>query len=273
MSIALLTLVAFIAYFASSFMIVRRLQTHIDSEDDIDATLRSFLPAIFAFAVHLFICVATFRAVSGVDFSVSGMLVLVSAIVTGIFLLCCLFMPVMRLGILVFPLGAASLGFAHIWNSEPITSINHSTAMNAHILVSIVAYSLLTIAAIQALLFVYQERQIKKRTNPALLMALPPLQTMEKLLFRLIAAGFLLLTVTLLSGLIFSQQIYGQPFTFEHHTVLALMGWAVFALLLYRRFSSGLRGTQAAVWTVCGYLLILLGYFGTKIVSESLNMQ
>jgi len=103
-------------------------------------------------------------------------------------------------------------------------------------------------------------------------MALPPLQTMEQLLFRLVGVGFVLLSLTLISGALFSQEIFGQAFTFKHHTILALMGWVVFAILLFKRMTTGIRGSQAVIWTISGFLLIKLGYFGTKIISQSLAM-
>lgn len=207
------------------------------------------------------------------NFGLSSMLVLVSGLIATIFVIGGVLMPIRRLGVLVFPLTILSLIFALIWDDSVTILDNTGIAFNAHILVSLLAYSLLTLATVQALLYVYQERQIKQRTTPAMLLALPPLQTMEILLFRLIACGFILLTLTLVSGAIFSQEIFGHPFTFKHHTILALLGWLVFAVLLFKRVKHGLRGSQAVIWTVAGFLLIQLGYFGTKIVSESLSLQ
>jgi len=77
----------------------------------------------------------------------------------------------------------------------------------------------------------------------------------------------------LISGAIFSQEIFGHAFVFKHHTILAFLGWLVFAILLLKRVKQGLRGSQAVIWTISGFLLIQLGYFGTKIVSESLSLQ
>jgi len=182
-------------------------------------------------------------------------------------------MPIRRLGVLVFPLTMLSLLFACIWQSEAVFHTNQGIAFSGHILISIIAYCLLAIASIQALLYVYQEHQIKNRKSPAMLMTLPPLQTMEQLLFRLVSVGFILLTLTLVSGAFFSQQIFGHAFVFKHHTILAVLGWLVFAILLYKRVKNGLRGSQAVIWTIGGFMLIQLGYFGTKIVSESLALN
>lgn len=215
------------------------------------------------------------------NFSLGSMTALTSGLLSLIFVLGGLSLPIRRLGIIVFPLVVLCLLFSQLWGKDPSTlaATSHSAATSfhaaasVHIVISILAYCLLTIAAIQALLYQYQERQIKQRATPAMLMALPPLQTMEQLLFRLIWTGFILLTLTLLSGAVFSNEIFGKPFEFKHHTILASLGWLVFAILLIKRMSQGLRGSQAVYWTVGGFVLIQLGYFGTKFVSESLAVQ
>lgn len=232
----------------------------------------AFIVAICSVAVHIIYALEIGLADGSINFSLSSMAVIDSAILVSIYLLGCLTMPIRRLGILVFPLSAISLMFSYVWHSDA-NYLNASGAFAAHVLVSILAYSLLTIAAIQALLYVYQERQLKKRMAPTMLAALPPLQTMEMLLFRLVGVGFVLLSLSLVSGAFFSQHIFGQPFEFKHHTILALLGWFVFATLLYKRYRHGLRGSQAVSWTLGGFLLIQLGYFGTKVISESLSVQ
>ena len=208
-----------------------------------------------------------------IDFSLSSMAVLISGLLALIFVLGGLSLPIRRLGVMVFPLTVACLLFAQLWGRESVALSNIGPAASLHIVVSILAYCLLAIASIQALLYVYQERQIKNRATPTMLMALPPLLTMELLLFRLIWTGFIFLTLTLISGAVFSHEIFGKPFEFKHHTILASLGWLVFAALLIKRLRQGLRGTQAVYWTVGGFALIQLGYFGTKIVSESLAVQ
>ncbi len=231
------------------------------------------LIAFIALALHLMSAYNISFVGGALNFSLASMAVLVSGIVTGIFLLGGLAMAIRRLGILVFPITILCLVFSALWADEVVIAPHPSLAFNAHILISLSAYALLAIASIQALLYVFQERQIKKRTKPTMLMALPPLQTMEMLLFRLVAYGFAFLSMALISGVIFSQEIFGHAFVFKHHTILAVMGWLVFAILLYKRYRHGLRGTQAVAWTIGGFLLIQLGYFGTKIVSESLALQ
>lgn len=207
------------------------------------------------------------------NLGLSSMLVLVSCILVSLYILGGLLMPIKRLGILVFPITLLGLLFSSFWaNGNMVELSQRNQAFNTHILISLLAFAVLAIAAIQAVLYAYQEKQIKLRTNPAMLMALPPLQTMEQLLFRLVGVGFILLSLTLVSGALFSQEIFGHAFEFKHHTILALMGWIVFAILLFKRATSGIRGSEAVIWTIAGFVLIKLGYFGTKIISESLAL-
>jgi len=233
----------------------------------------SYIAASIGAAFHIGYALKFSFVGQALNVSLSSMMVLMSGMIMTIFLLGGQIMPIRRLGILMFPSTIISLIFAFLWGDQIAVLDNRGLAFSAHIIISMLAYCLLAIASIQALLYIYQERQIKHRTNPAMLMALPPLQTMELLLFRLVGVGFLVLSLTLISGAVFSQQIFGHAFVFKHHTILALLGWVVFAILLVKRFRHGLRGSQAVIWTIGGFLLIQLGYFGTKIVSESLSLQ
>lgn len=271
-----LLIFAIVSYLLTTALITREIRTHREnreaSADGPNHRLALILPVLAAVA-HLFYAFKIGQANGAINVSLSSMTGIISAILVLIYLLAGTAMPIKRLGIIVFPLTALSLLFSSFWASEANYLNTNNGAFIAHLIVSILAYSLLAIASIQALLYLYQERLLKNRSAPTVLAILPPLQTMERLLFRLVGCGFAFLTLTLISGALFSQQIFGQPFEFNHHSVLALSGWVVFTILLFKRIINGLRGWLAAVWTICGFLLIQLGYFGTKIVSESLNIQ
>jgi ABC-type uncharacterized transport system permease subunit len=103
--------------------------------------------------------------------------------------------------------------------------------------------------------------------NP-LVKSLPPLETLERLLFRLIAMGFILLTVSLGTGLAFVDDLFEQHLA--HKTILSIMAWLVFGLLLWGRWQYGWRGRQAVRLTLAGILLLLLAYFGSKLVLETI---
>ena len=169
---------------------------------------------------------------------------------------------------LVAPVAAVAVLLPLIFPSpQPLTYID-LPAFKAHILVAMLAYSLLTIAALHALLMSVVERRLHHPTMPSVLTNLPPLLVMEKLLFRIIWAGFILLTLTLISGVVFSEEVFGQPVKFTHKTVFGFISWGVFAALLTGRQLYGWRGRIAIRWTLIGFVSLLLAYIGSKFVLE-----
>lgn len=141
-------------------------------------------------------------------------------------------------------------------------------AFKAHLLIAMLAYSLLTIAALHAILMTIVEYRLHHPAMSPILTNLPPLLVMEKILFRIIWTGFLLLTMTLLSGIIFSQEVFGQSVTFSHKTLFGFISWGVFAALLIGRQFYGWRGRTAIRWTLAGFIILLLAYIGSKFVLE-----
>lgn len=141
-------------------------------------------------------------------------------------------------------------------------------AFKAHIFIAMLAYSLLTIAALHALLMAVVERRLHRPAMPSVLTSLPPLLTMETLLFRVIWAGFILLTLTLISGIVFSEEIFGQAVKFTHKNFFGIVSWGVFAALLAGRQFYGWRGRIAIRWTLTGFVILLLAYLGSKFVLE-----
>ena len=129
------------------------------------------------------------------------------------------------------------------------------------------AYSLFTIASMHVLVMAVLERRLHGGLPP-LLHNMPPLLTMESLLFRLIGAGFLLLTLALGSGILFSEELTGKPLSFNHKTVFAILSWMVFGALLGGRMLYGWRGRTAVRWTLAGFLMLVLAYVGSKFVVE-----
>lgn len=237
-------------------------------QQDADKLSKRLVMAVLSLGVimHLILSVqySGLLATHGPNFSLSSMTILIGAIVTLLFLIGCSQLPILRLGLIILPVNIVCLSFALAWQSKPLYLTTQSTAMIAHILIAILTYSLISLATIQVILYAYQEKQLKARKEPSLLLALPPLQTMEALFFKLLTAGFIMLSLTLVTGVMFSQQF------FSHHIVLTGAAWCLFAYLLYRHYQHGLRGSQALKLTIVGFILIQLGYFGTKLVLESL---
>jgi len=174
------------------------------------------------------------------------------------------------LQLLVFPVAAlCALAPAFLGTRDPIPNVG-MWLLTAHIVVALLAYGLLTIAALHAMLLSALDRRLRTGAVPPILAGLPPLLTMEKLLFRIIIAGFSLLAATVLSGLLFSEELFGIPLTFTHKNVFALISLAIFAALLIGRFLFGWRGRVALRWTLWGFLALVLAYVGSKFVLEIL---
>ena len=136
----------------------------------------------------------------------------------------------------------------------------------AHVLFSIVAYALFAAAAAVAVAMTWKERQIRNRQVSAFGEKLPSILTLEQLLFRSIGLGFVTLSLSVFSGLIFIDDIRSQHLT--HKTILTILAWLVFGGLLLGRWRFGWRGRTAARWTLTGCALLLLAYVGTRFVLE-----
>lgn len=178
------------------------------------------------------------------------------------------FYPLASLKALVLPLAGVGAILPLIFPNEHVLPHATSWAFDAHVLAAMLAYSLFTIAALHAGLMSLVESGLHKARLPALLRNLPPLLTMETLLFRIIGAGFVLLTLTLISGAIFSEQIFGRAWQFNHKVLFGFVSWAVFAVLLGGHYFYGWRGRTAVSWTMSGFGFLVLAYIGSKFVLE-----
>jgi ABC-type uncharacterized transport system permease subunit len=145
----------------------------------------------------------------------------------------------------------------------------------AHFIVATIAVGLLSLAAMHAILMSVQDRALHRQLvivpnsrSAHWLEELPPLMTMESLLFNLLYVGFALLSLTVFSGLLFSQTLFGRPLVFDHKTVFALISWVLFGGLLIARWRVGLRGRAAIRWVLSAYTALLLAYVGSRFVLE-----
>lgn len=143
---------------------------------------------------------------------------------------------------------------------------NGFSLFSAHIAIAMLAYSLFTFAALHACLMAFAERALHQKTTWIKLPHFPPLMVMERLLFKVLILGFVLLTVTLLSGMLFSEEIFGKALQFNHKTIFSIASWAIYAWLLLGRYLYGWRGKKAIRWTQFGFVLLLLAYIGSRFV-------
>lgn len=137
-----------------------------------------------------------------------------------------------------------------------------------HLVVAMLAYALFTVASLHALLMLFLDRRLQSENLHQLDDNLPPLMVIEKLLFKLLGFAFILLTATLISGVFFSEALFGKAFEVTHKTVFAVMSWIIFGGLLIGHWKLGWRGKVAVRWTLIGFGMLLLSWLGSKFVLE-----
>jgi ABC-type uncharacterized transport system permease subunit len=170
--------------------------------------------------------------------------------------------PIKHLGLILFPLTISVILFTLFFNFEK-EQMQVDNNIILHIVVSIVSYGFLGLAAIQAILLKYQEYKLKNIQNSSLNNILPSIERMEKVMFELIILGFILLTLSLLSGAPFvvldNNENLLQKITFS------IIAWITYFYLLFKKFSSGVRGRQATNLALGGMMFLFISYLGTKI--------
>jgi ABC-type uncharacterized transport system permease subunit len=176
--------------------------------------------------------------------------------------------PVENLGIVLLPIAIIAVAMELYFPATRLLPADSSWGLRVHVIISLLAYSLFTLASVQAILLSIQDHHLRQRHPGGFIRALPPLQTMEQLLFEMIGLGFLLLTFALLSGFLFLSDIFAQHLV--HKTILSIFAWLVFGILLWGRFRFGWRGRKALIWTQVGFVVLALAYFGSKFVIELL---
>lgn len=202
----------------------------------------------------------------GINFSFFNTASLVSLLAVLLLLSAALSHPVEKLGLALYPLAAAMLALDLSIPVKPHLLHERSVPMDIHILSSAMAFSLLNVAALLSILLAIQDRQLRSRHPRRFILSLPPLQTMESLLFQMIATGLLFLSLSLVTGFMFVEDLFAQHLA--HKTVLSIIAWLVFGGLLLGRSRYGWRGETAIRWTLSGFAVLLLAYFGSKMVLE-----
>ena len=169
---------------------------------------------------------------------------------------------------LMAPVALLAVGFQAIVPTRHIIEYAGDPLFALHFGIAMLAYSLFIVATVHALLMLAEEKWLHRGVLPPFLRALPPLMEMERLLFRILLAAFVLLTLTLVSGTFFSEQLFGKRFTMSHKTFFAIISWFIFGGLLAGHYFRGWRGRKAVHWTLAGFTTLLLAYVGSKVVLE-----
>jgi ABC-type uncharacterized transport system permease subunit len=193
--------------------------------------------------------------------------IVLGALVVLVLIVISLFKPVLNVATALFPLAGLALVLS-VGLPSPERTAGFTPGIALHALSSALAFAVLAIAAVQAVLLGIQNQALRHHHTRGVVQALPPLTSMERILFELIWAGMALLTLSIASGILFIDNLFAQHLA--HKTILSLAAWVIFATLLFSHHRLGWRGMRAVRWTLGGYAVLLLAYFGSKFVLEVL---
>ena len=171
---------------------------------------------------------------------------------------------------MVLPIAAVCAILPVFFPQVHVVAYAEAWGFKLHFMAAMLAYSLFTLSALHAVFMGIVEQRLHLGAFNKQLASLPPILAMEALLFQMIVIAFVLLTIALGSGVLFSEAIFGKPLAFDHKTVFAFASWGIFAALLIGRRIYGWRGRIALRWTLAGFLLLFLAYIGSRFVSEVL---
>jgi ABC-type uncharacterized transport system permease subunit len=175
--------------------------------------------------------------------------------------------PMAYLSVLLFPLAALSIFLVNEFPSKHVIQTAAIPKQLTHILLSILTFSVMSLAGLQAITLAFQEKFIKQKYFQISAL-LPPIETMERTLFQFILSGLLLLSLVLGSSIYFFNQVLFTQFL--QKTILTFIAWLVFSLLLIGRYYFGWRGKKAIYWTLSGFVILSLIYFSSMIILELL---
>ena len=214
-------------------------------------------------AFHIVALYLLIHVSSGINLGVFTMGSLTAMMVTLLVLLSSLKRPSESMLVMILPVSVVVVGVATMVPVQHIVR-NPPPTMVIHVLLSVLAYGILMVATFQAILLSYQEHQL--RTHRHTIKSLPPLQTMERLLFEFLWLGLVLLTLSLASGFLFLEDMFAQRLV--HKTVLSITAWGLFTVLLVGHWLFGWRGQTAVRWTLAGFVFLILAYFGSRLVLD-----
>jgi ABC-type uncharacterized transport system permease subunit len=166
------------------------------------------------------------------------------------------------------PIAAIAVALQWALPSRTMVQYGGDTIFALHFAIAMLAYALFAVASVHAVVMLAEERWLRRGVMPPFLRGLPPLLEMEALLFRIVMAAFVLLTLTLLTGVFFTEQLFGKAAKLNHKTIFGVISWLIFGALLAGRYFRGWRGKRAVFFTLGGSVALLLAYVGSKFVLE-----
>ena len=250
-------------YLIASFMLLRSVRAGFGTATKVALSL--WLLAMLSHSGALIFEISTAR---GIDLSLSNASSLSALLISLILFIICSRQALSAIAMIILPITAICVALAPIETSNNVVSNMVPLGIQLHIVSSLLAYSLLIMASIQALAIYRQINylKIKDKSKHQLISTLPPLAAMESFLFALIRLGILLLTVGLVSGWLYHEDLFAQHLM--HKTVLSVMAWVVFGIVLVGKQLYGWRTSIAVRLVLIATGLLILGYLGSKFVLE-----
>ena len=227
-----------------------------------------FLIGVIAVLAHGVSAYGVIKATNGYHFGISEISTLITVSISLLVIISSLRKPLENLFLGLFPLAILSI-LASLTVSSQFPPTQMSIALASHVIVSILAYSFFTIAALQAGFLAYQNHHLKHGQLRGFTSKLPPLQDMEAFLFELLWVGQLLLSIGIVIGGVFFDDVWGRD-GIIHKSFFSVLAWFVFAVLLWGRHQLGWRGLTAIKGTLSGFGLLIIGFYGSKFALEYL---
>lgn len=267
----LLNLTAITFYIITWVLITRSVQSSIQATDERPQVRKIyFITWGIALADHLFSIITPLTNAEGLSLSFVSLGSYVMWFISLILFISTLNRKIQALAVVILPFTILSIILLMLSDTSSDSSIQMNNGLGIHILVSLLAYSTLMLAVVQAALLAIQNNYLRQRSkNPnqsSFVRTLPALEDMEYFLFHLIGVGVLLLSASLLSGFYFLDNLFGS--SVAHKTILSILSWVIFSALLLGRWKYGWRGKTAVRWTISGFAVLALAFFGSKFIQE-----
>lgn len=258
--ILLSTLYASIGWFAWRFG-----STRGDSRYPLRGELLVLVPALFAHSIAVWQPMLINHAfLSGIGFA----MVLIAWLMLMLYWGGSFFYPLKGLQLLLYPFASIALLIALLLPHQAIQYETVSPPLLFHIISSLLAYSLFAISALVALLILLRDHTLHQRRFSPLTSFLPPLLSLEKLMFQSMIFGFLLLSASMISGTVFADIVFGRPMMLTHKTVFGILAWLIYGSIWLLHATRKWRGRQAALWNLAGFASLMLAYLGSKFVLQ-----
>lgn len=186
--------------------------------------------------------------------------------IAGVFLVIQYRFKLRILGVFTAPLIVLVMVVAYVVpQTQPVANkLFYSFWLNFHILSSFMANASFSMACGAGVLYLLQERAIKNKSRGFFFKRLPSLQLLDTTGYGCIIAGFSLLTIGLVTGLIYAKSVWGKFWSWDPKEVWSAITWLVYAALLHERLTVGLRGRKAAILAIIGFTVLLFTFFGVN---------